>query len=90
MFEITSLTTLLFAGISLGFLHALEGDHVAAVLAMSGSEKNTLRTSFLGVVWGVGHTATLFAVGLMVLVFKLNVPIAVAYGFEILVGMILN
>ena len=43
----------------------------------------------VGLSWGLGHTFTLFAVGLGVLVFKLTVPDRLALSLEFAVGVVL-
>lgn len=43
----------------------------------------------MGAIWGVGHTTTLFLVGLTILGFKLSLPNKLALFFEFLVGIVL-
>jgi len=55
----------------LGMRHALEPDHIAAVTTLVSREQSSYRAAWLGVCWGIGHTLTLFVVGLgLVLVRK--------------------
>jgi cytochrome c biogenesis protein CcdA len=43
----------------------------------------------MGVAWGIGHTATLLLVGLLVLGLKQQIPTPVGLGLECLVGIVL-
>src|SRR2546425_9135163 len=48
------------AGISLllGFRHAFEPDHLAAVSTLATRQGSVLQASWLGILWGLGHTAS--------------------------------
>jgi sulfite exporter TauE/SafE len=81
--------TLLGFGFLLGLKHALEADHVVAVSTIISQTKNFKKSLVLGASWGIGHTTTLFILGIFVLVFKLNIPEKFSLGFELLVGFIL-
>src|SRR4051812_6379622 len=48
------------------------------------------RAALLGALWGVGHAATLFAVGAVLVLFRARLPPSLANGFELAVaGMLL-
>lgn len=87
--EPVQLTTLLGLGFILGMKHALDADHVVAVSTIVSSTKSLKKSSLFGAIWGVGHTTTLFLVGLVILVFKLAIPARLALSFEFLVGIVL-
>jgi high-affinity nickel permease len=76
------------AGFLLGLKHALDADHVAVVTTMVSQSKNLKKASLLGVFWGLGHTAALFMVGLIVLLVKVQIPERVALAFEFTVGLV--
>jgi hypothetical protein len=76
-------------GSLLGMRHALEPDHLAAVSTLIGRERGSFRAAWLGVCWGLGHTASLVAVGAVLLVLRLELPPRVADLFEILVAVML-
>ncbi|MBI4303406.1 MAG: sulfite exporter TauE/SafE family protein [Chloroflexi bacterium] len=88
MTEVTLLTAV-FYGFLLGVKHALDADHVLAITTIVSRNRSLLRSVLAGVSWGVGHTFTLFAVGLAVLVFKLAIPDKLALSMEFIVGVIL-
>lgn len=80
---------LLVIGFLLGARHALDADHVAAILTLL-VRRPGLRTSGLaGLSWGAGHTCMLLAVGLAMLGFRLSIPSAVEPLFEGAVGVML-
>ncbi len=79
----------LFVGFLLGLKHALDADHIVAVTTMVSRNRSLIRAALVGLNWGIGHTITLFAVGLAVLVFKLNIPDRIALSAEFAVGVIL-
>ncbi|WP_261133475.1 urease accessory protein UreH [Bacillus sp. Marseille-Q3570] len=81
--------TLLGIGFLLGFKHALEPDHVIAVSTMVGKHKSTLKSSFLGLFWGIGHTLTLLVVFLLLSVMDTRIPGSWEMTFEIIVGLML-
>jgi ABC-type nickel/cobalt efflux system permease component RcnA len=83
------MATILFFGFLVGMRHALEADHVAAVATLA-SRSSSLRQSLrLGFAWGLGHSATLFAVGFAVLLVDGVVPVEIARWLEGLVGVML-
>ena len=76
-------------GFLLGLKHALEADHVVAVSTIISQTKNFKKSLILGASWGIGHTITLFFLGLLILVFKVNIPEKFSLSFELFVGIIL-
>lgn len=84
----TLLFTFLF-GIFLGIKHSLEADHLTAVATLITEHKNSFRAALIGTFWGIGHTTTLFIVGLAVLLLKINIPPRLELGLEMLVGIML-
>jgi len=81
--------SLLSLGFLLGLKHALDADHVAAILTIATENRTFWRSSLIGFCWGVGHTVILLVVGTAVLLFKLTIPSAWAKVFEVAVGMML-
>jgi sulfite exporter TauE/SafE len=81
--------SVLAIGFLMGIRHALEPDHVIAVSTIASTSKSLWRSSLAGVFWGIGHTATLFAVGLLLIVFQAEVPVRLSMSLEFLVGVML-
>lgn len=79
----------LVLGFVLGIKHTFEGDHVAAVSTIVTDEKNPLKAALVGIFWGIGHTTTLFIVGVLVIVLKIQIAEEVNVLFEFLVGVML-
>jgi len=89
-----SLTSLgIFAVLGLGLVfgvkHATEVDHVVAVSAIVSEHRNILRSALVGGLWGAGHTASLVIVGVLVLVFRVAIPLPVANWLEFGVALMI-
>ncbi|MCM3768040.1 sulfite exporter TauE/SafE family protein [Neobacillus niacini] len=84
----TFLSVLLF-GFLLGIKHAIEPDHVIAVSTIASESKNIKRSTFAGIYWGIGHTATLFIFGMVMIVAKNTITDMLAMSLEFLVGVML-
>jgi ABC-type nickel/cobalt efflux system permease component RcnA len=76
-------------GLVFGVKHATEVDHVVAVSTIVTEHRNVLRSALVGGLWGVGHTASLVIVGLMVLVFRVAIPLPVANWLEFGVALMI-
>ena len=83
------LLSILVVGFILGIKHAMEPDHVIAVSTMVSKTKKLLSSSIIGIFWGVGHTITLFIVGMVFIFMKKEIPIEVALFLEFAVGVML-
>jgi ABC-type nickel/cobalt efflux system permease component RcnA len=81
--------TTLTLGFVLGLRHALDADHLAAVSTFVSEERNVLRSTLVGVSWGMGHTAALLVFGLGVAAFRLALTPRLSQFLEFLVGLML-
>jgi sulfite exporter TauE/SafE len=86
--ELSTFSTL-FLGFLLGLRHATEADHLAAVSTIVSEKKNLLTASLVGGLWGIGHTASLFAVGAAVILLKVQIPESLESKLEGCVGVML-
>ncbi|PLT27890.1 LysE family transporter [Peribacillus deserti] len=84
-----SFLSVLALGFVLGIKHAIEPDHVIAVSTIASQSKKLIRSSLAGVFWGIGHTATLFIVGIILLLMKGEIPEKWSMSLEFLVGIML-
>lgn len=84
-----SLFSVLFFGFLLGVQHAVEPDHVIAVSTIASRSKKLWHSSLAGVFWGIGHTATLFVVGTLLLVLEQEIPRLWSLSMELAVGFML-
>ena len=75
-------------GILLGLRHSLDPDHVVAVSTIVGEYKNPLKSFWVGVSWGLGHTTTLFLIGIVIISLRLTIPDRMALLLEFFVGII--
>ncbi|MBV7506759.1 sulfite exporter TauE/SafE family protein [Bacillus sp. sid0103] len=84
-----SFLSILALGFVLGIKHAIEPDHVIAVSTIASQSKKLFRSSLAGVFWGIGHTATLFIMGIILIFMKGEIPEEWAMSLEFLVGIML-
>ena len=84
-----SLPATLALGFVLGLKHALDADHLVAVSTIVGREKSIWKSSLVGAVWGVGHTASLFAAAVAVILLRWTISPRAAAGMEAGVGAML-
>jgi ABC-type nickel/cobalt efflux system permease component RcnA len=84
-----SLLSVLTVAFVLGIKHAVEPDHVIAVSTVATHTKRLWNASLAGLFWGIGHTATLFVVGMVFILVKNGIPEKVAMSLEFLVGVML-
>lgn len=81
--------SVLTLGFILGIRHAIEPDHVIAVSTIASQSKKLWHASLAGVFWGIGHTATLFIIGIFLILMKNDIPEKWSMTLEFLVGIIL-
>ena len=80
---------IIFLGLLLGMQHALEADHLAALASLTAESRSRRRIIRHGVVWGLGHMATLSAVAGAVLLSRRMVDPSLAHWLEVAVGVML-
>jgi len=76
-------------GLLLGMRHATDPDHVIAVTTILSRERRLSTATRIGVVWGLGHTLTVLAVGAGIIIFKLAVPVRLGLAMEFAVAITL-
>jgi cytochrome c biogenesis protein CcdA len=72
-----------------GFIHAFEADHLLAVSNIVSQRDNVKLSLKDGIFWGLGHTSTIFFVGVLMIVFKAGISDQYFRYFESLVGVML-
>jgi high-affinity nickel-transport protein len=70
---LTALVTVLALGFLLGMRHATDPDHVVAVTTIVSQQRSLARAARTGVLWGLGHTATILLVGGAIIVLKVRI-----------------
>ena len=79
----------IFLTIYAGLEHAFEADHLLAVNTLVSHRENLKQSLKDGIFWGIGHTTTIFLVGILMIGFKLNIGENVFKNFEAGVGIML-
>ena len=84
-----TLFSILSLGFILGIKHAIEPDHIIAVSTIASRSKKLSQSALAGVFWGIGHTATLFFIGITFILMKNSISDKVSMSLEFLVGVML-
>ncbi len=88
----TALLSVLVLGFLLGMRHATDPDHVVAVTTIVSQQRSLARAARTGVLWGIGHTATIFLVGGAIIVLKVQldgIPPRIGLSLEFAVAVML-
>jgi high-affinity nickel permease len=88
MEQIPLLILLLYA-LYEGLLHAFEADHILAVTNIVSQRNKVVPALKDGVFWGLGHTSTIFLIGVVMILFKVGIPDRSFSYFEAAVGLML-
>ncbi|MGH7276800.1 MAG: high-affinity nickel-transport family protein [Candidatus Rokuibacteriota bacterium] len=73
-------------GFVLGLQHATDPDHLVAVATIVTRERRFADGALVGVLWGVGHMATLTLAGAVIVAFRFTISPEVGGGLELLVA----
>ena len=84
-----SALAILGLGFALGLKHATDADHVVAVTTFVSEQRSVWRGLWIGLFWGLGHTLSLTAAGLLVVFLKISIPEWVALRLEFAVAFML-
>ena len=80
---------IVFLGLFLGMRHSTDPDHVVAVSTIVSRERSVRQGAMIGILWGVGHTLTIFIVGSAIILFGLAIPPRVGLSMEFCVALML-
>ena len=61
-------------GLILGMRHSTDADHVVAISTIVSKQRSIRNAAFIGSVWGLGHTITIFIVGALIILFGVEIP----------------
>ncbi|MGH2801130.1 MAG: hypothetical protein ACRDM0_26345 [Thermoleophilaceae bacterium] len=90
LFEGAPLLAALGLAFVLGLRHASDPDHLVAVTSLVAVEGGDSRAAArLGAFWGLGHAATLLAIGLPLIALKSELPRWLETGAEKAVGLVI-
>jgi hypothetical protein len=86
-----SLWIVVAVAVLLGLRHATDPDHLAAVttLVAGGRDRAARHAGELGLAWGLGHAATLFAFGLPILLLNSFLPRPLQQAAETAIGLVI-
>lgn len=85
-----STAAILGFGFLIGLKHATEADHLAAVSTMVSERRSLWSSAIVGGLWGLGHTISLFAAGILVLVLDFQISEQMERWLEFGVGVMLT
>jgi high-affinity nickel-transport protein len=80
---------ILSLGFVLGMRHATDADHVVAVSAIVARERTLRAAAPIGILWGLGHTLTVFLVGGAIILFGVVIPPHLGLAMELCVALML-
>ena len=89
---LTALVSVLVLGFLLGMRHATDPDHVVAVTTIVAQQRSLARAARTGVLWGIGHTATILLVGGAIVLLKVRlsgIPARLGLSLELAVAVML-
>src|ERR1700687_2695282 len=84
-----TLLSIIALGFFLGMRHATDPDHVIAVATIVSRQRSIRQAALIGILWGLGHTITILAVGSAIILFGLVIPTRVGLSMEFSVGLML-
>ena len=84
-----SSAAILVIGFFLGMRHATDPDHVIAITTIVSKQRSVATAGFIGALWGLGHTLTIFVIGVAMIVFKVVIPPRLGLSMEFAVGLML-
>ncbi len=84
-----SALVILSLGLLLGVRHATDPDHIIAVSTIVSRERSLASAARIGALWGVGHSATIVAVGAPLILFRLTISPKIGAAMELAVALML-
>jgi cytochrome c biogenesis protein CcdA len=84
-----SIVFVLLTGLGLGLGHSLDPDHVVAVSTLVCNNKSIRKCITSATIWGIGHSAVLLVIGLLVLTLSVVIPQTVLKLFDCAAGVLL-
>jgi ABC-type nickel/cobalt efflux system permease component RcnA len=84
-----SIIFILLTAFGLGLGHSLDPDHVVAVSTLVCNNKSLRKSIASATVWGIGHSAVLLVIGLLVLTLSVVIPQSVLKVFDCAAGVLL-
>ncbi len=87
--HLASFAAIVGLGLILGMRHSTDPDHVVAVSTIVSRERSVGQGAIIGMMWGFGHTLTIFIVGAGIILFNLTIPPRLGLSMEMAVAAML-
>lgn len=84
-----SLLAILLLSFFLGMRHATDPDHVVAITTIVARQRGIANAGLIGMLWGLGHTFTIFVVGTIIILLRVTIPPRVGLCMELTVAAML-
>jgi high-affinity nickel permease len=81
--------TVTLLGLFLGMRHSTDPDHVVAVSTIVSRQRSVKSSATIGLLWGLGHTLTIFLVGSAIIIFGVVIPPRLGLSMEFCVALML-
>ena len=81
--------TVILLGLFLGMRHSTDADHVVAVSTIVSRQGSVKSSATIGLLWGLGHTLTIFLVGSAIIIFGVVIPPRIGLSMEFCVALML-
>jgi ABC-type nickel/cobalt efflux system permease component RcnA len=87
--KLVPFVTVTLLGLFLGMRHSTDADHVVAVSTIVSRQKSVKSSAVIGLLWGLGHTLTIFLVGSGIIIFGVVIPPRLGLSMEFCVALML-
>jgi len=87
--KLVPFATVILLGLFLGMRHSTDPDHVVAVSTIVNRQKSIRSSATIGLLWGLGHTLTIFLVGTAIIIFGVVIPPRLGLSMEFCVALML-
>jgi nickel/cobalt transporter (NicO) family protein len=87
--KLVPFVTVTLLGLFLGMRHSTDPDHVVAVSTIVSRQRSIKSSAAIGLLWGLGHTLTIFLVGSAIIIFGVVIPPLLGLSMEFCVAVML-
>jgi ABC-type nickel/cobalt efflux system permease component RcnA len=87
--KLVPFATVILLGLFLGMRHSTDPDHVIAVSTIVSRQGSIRSSATIGLLWGLGHTLTIFLVGSAIIIFGVVIPPRLGLSMEFCVALML-
>jgi len=87
--KVVAFVTVILLGLFLGMRHSTDPDHVVAVSTIVSRQGSIRSSATIGLLWGLGHTLTIFLVGSTIIIFGVVIPPRLGLSMEFCVALML-